>query len=765
MRDQATPEEIQNTLMSYYSQSNEGTASTGAMPSAEQTPQEEPMNAESILGPSPFKAGAPKVGSPPPATAAPKPTSMWHQARTASPAGTPEPSWGSTLTSAGANLIPSTFGALKATGTAIAHPLDTASALGDLAKGVYSQVKGSMGLQHDEKDETLIKALEDHYKQTYGSVAGFKKALGEDPAGILMDASTFLTAGAGAAGKLGAVEKAAALSKLAGKLDPVTGALKVAGAVAKAPAKILRSSVAATSGMPVYAQEMATKAGTGPKRFRDIYKKFASGEGEPTEYLDTAQSALEKDKAQAVQEYRQSKGNLQLGTPSFQKIDDAIAAARSETQRNGPNTLAFKPSNDALNEVESLVQEYKNNPHDIYAFDNLKQAIGDIKNQTGNSFANRHLGSIYNSVKGAIRDVDPAYDDIMEKYSMAMNGVNDAKKLMGAGDKAGASASMAKSLRSIKDSTGVNMIERMAKHEPDLPYMLAGHSANSNYAGVMRGIGDMMGSAMLGYAVHPAAGLASLVGGSPRVVGKANYLAGRLGSKTGIAPVSRAISSVASKIPPKSIYYAGRANQENVPDESQPATSTDEGGTFSRMLRQESGDRQLDKNGEPITSSAGAIGAAQVMPGTGPEAAQLAGLPWDEDKFRHDADYNRKLGEAYFNHQKDVFGDERHAVAAYNAGPERVKKALADAKTSGKDFLEHLPPETQNYVRKVLGHAAGGRINRASGGRLDGIEPLVQRLMSKYMQAKKATDKITEPLLNEPDEHIVHALKVAQDAI
>jgi hypothetical protein len=37
--------------------------------------------------------------------------------------------------------------------------------------------------------------------------------------------------------------------------------------------------------------------------------------------------------------------------------------------------------------------------------------------------------------------------------------------------------------------------------------------------------------------------------------------------------------------------------------------------------------------------------------------------------------------------------------------------------------------------------------------------------MSKYMQAKKATDKTTEPLLNEPDEHIVHALKVAQDAI
>ena len=193
--------------------------------------------------------------------------------------------------------------------------------------------------------------------------------------------------------------------------------------------------------------------------------------------------------------------------------------------------------------------------------------------------------------------------------------------------------------------------------------------------------------------------------------------------------------------------------------------STNEGDTFSKMLEQESGNQQFDKEGNPIVNkTSDAIGAAQIKLGTGPEAAKYAGEPWDEDRLKNDADYNRKLGKAYYEHMLDVFKDPVKAVAAYNFGPDNLRKLI---EKHGEDFVQHLPEETRNYLRSVLGYgrSSGGRINRASGGRLDGIEPLVQRLMSKYMQAKKATDKTTEPLLNEPDEHIVHALKVAQDAI
>jgi hypothetical protein len=68
---------------------------------------------------------------------------------------------------------------------------------------------------------------------------------------------------------------------------------------------------------------------------------------------------------------------------------------------------------------------------------------------------------------------------------------------------------------------------------------------------------------------------------------------------------------------------------------------------WSAQIHQESGGNQTDRNGRPLTSSAGAIGVAQIMPATGPIAAKYAGLPWDPEKFKTDKAYNEQLGRAY----------------------------------------------------------------------------------------------------------------------
>lgn len=142
------------------------------------------------------------------------------------------------------------------------------------------------------------------------------------------------------------------------------------------------------------------------------------------------------------------------------------------------------------------------------------------------------------------------------------------------------------------------------------------------------------------------------------------------------------------------------------------ATYSSDGSLFSGVINQESGGRHFNRRGEVKTSSAGAIGIAQVMPGTGPEAARLAGLPWDPVRFRNDPAYNRALGEAYFNEQMRKFGnDPRKALAAYNAGPGATQRAVSKAKAYGGDFLEYLPAETQKYVPSIL-----NRLNRKSAG-------------------------------------------------
>jgi hypothetical protein len=139
-------------------------------------------------------------------------------------------------------------------------------------------------------------------------------------------------------------------------------------------------------------------------------------------------------------------------------------------------------------------------------------------------------------------------------------------------------------------------------------------------------------------------------------------------------------------------------------------------GTFKIMIGMESRGKQFDKSGAPLTSPKGAIGIAQIMPATAPEAAKLAGLPYDITRLKNDEAYNLALGEAYFEKQlRDFGGDERKAAAAYNAGPGAVRRAIAKGGPNG--WINHVPRETQNYVAQIPGGGAPARTpTRPSGG-------------------------------------------------
>jgi soluble lytic murein transglycosylase-like protein len=84
-----------------------------------------------------------------------------------------------------------------------------------------------------------------------------------------------------------------------------------------------------------------------------------------------------------------------------------------------------------------------------------------------------------------------------------------------------------------------------------------------------------------------------------------------------------------------------------------------------------------------VTSHAGAIGLAQLMPGT------ARGLGVDP----HDPIANLEGGARYLRQQLDRFGSRELALAAYNAGPTRVARAGGIPNIS----------ETQTYVRRVMG--------------------------------------------------------------
>lgn len=129
----------------------------------------------------------------------------------------------------------------------------------------------------------------------------------------------------------------------------------------------------------------------------------------------------------------------------------------------------------------------------------------------------------------------------------------------------------------------------------------------------------------------------------------------------------------------------------------------------SKIIPAESDGKQFNAQGRPLMSPKGAIGRAQVLMSTGPEAAALAGLPWDPERLKNDAEYNEAVGLAYFNKQLADFGDMPSAAAAYNAGPGRLKQAQKMAAQLGNPtaWLAFMPKETQAYVQKTTGYGGG----------------------------------------------------------
>lgn len=164
---------------------------------------------------------------------------------------------------------------------------------------------------------------------------------------------------------------------------------------------------------------------------------------------------------------------------------------------------------------------------------------------------------------------------------------------------------------------------------------------------------------------------------------------------------------------------------------------------FHVAVGAESGYRQFNRDGTPKTSKAGAIGIAQVMPGTGPEAAKLAGMPWDEQRYRTEPEYNYAIGKAYFDEQLRVFGgDVEKAWAAYNAGPGALREALKKADRSEMlakndpnlaralpvHWLAFLPQETRDYVAKNSKAFAAGSARPQAPTELEFVQSAIGRL-------------------------------------
>jgi soluble lytic murein transglycosylase len=93
-------------------------------------------------------------------------------------------------------------------------------------------------------------------------------------------------------------------------------------------------------------------------------------------------------------------------------------------------------------------------------------------------------------------------------------------------------------------------------------------------------------------------------------------------------------------------------------------------------------------------SSAGAIGLMQLLPDTAKGIAIHTGGSKFVLSDLYNPEINIRYGAWYLHHLMQRYGDERTALAAYNAGQQNVDRWRAEGK--GIEF-----PETRAYVDKV----------------------------------------------------------------
>jgi hypothetical protein len=191
----------------------------------------------------------------------------------------------------------------------------------------------------------------------------------------------------------------------------------------------------------------------------------------------------------------------------------------------------------------------------------------------------------------------------------------------------------------------------------------------------------------------------------------------------------------------------------------------------------ESGNRDYDTKGRVVTSPVGAKGRMQVMdttnldPGYGVRPAQNDTL---EERARVGRDYLKAMVDNYG-------GDLQKGLAAYNAGPGNVDRALSRAQAAGNsDWMSYLPKpqETVPYVKKIVGNMTkepgmldsivGGVIPTAQAApapsKLDS-DPLFQMLSGSSAQEAGTSDKLAaDPLwqmFNSPAAQVVTAPEAA----
>jgi membrane-bound lytic murein transglycosylase MltF len=138
-----------------------------------------------------------------------------------------------------------------------------------------------------------------------------------------------------------------------------------------------------------------------------------------------------------------------------------------------------------------------------------------------------------------------------------------------------------------------------------------------------------------------------------------------------------------------------------------------------------------------IVSHANAVGLMQLLPKTAKIMARQKRIKYAKNKL-FDPEYNIELGTYYFKGLVNLTGAPEFALAAYNAGEDRIALWKSERNYDEiPELVESIPfSETRDYVQIVLRNAA-----------------LYRMIYARARQAAWRHRNVVEPLARQPPEY------------
>lgn len=458
-----------------------------------------------------------------------------------------EISWSEVPALAVKNSPKSLANIIKGIGEAISHPVDTTKNVLDVAAGGLQNAlpesvnKAIASVDPGAENAAAARVKADQfgqfYKDRYGSEAGLKKAIANDPASVLLDASTVLGLGGGIATKAGLPGEA--LTTAGRTIDPVLNLVKATkygvNKTGAGAANLIGGIGTHTGAESIKAAANAGLSG-GEKEL--AFVDNLRGNADAADILPGLKAGLRRMREERGAKYRE--GMAEIGqSPKVipmdnikSAIDDAMNIKRYKGESISPTTEGVQA--DIQKQYERWAELNPAEYHTAEGLDAFKQAIGDIRDSTPPNTPQRAVASrVYDSIKSEIVKQEPKYAEVMADYEKASKLTNEIEKSLSLGEKASADTAIRKLQSLTRNNVNTNYGNRlkMAKEleqngAENLTEKLSGQALSS---WTPRGLGGLSaaGTGSYGLYAHDPMAIPLLAIQSPRLMGEAALLAGK----------------------------------------------------------------------------------------------------------------------------------------------------------------------------------------------------------------------------------------------